>query len=266
VGNQDDPRPTVFERTIADLLLWRIEQAAKDAPTTVLLQGPMLPKLRGRIAYRSWKHKARIYAITYDPYWLKYLGFASATQATMEESLQVQPPFSLDAVSRGWLMTLDSQPVYIETITNMDGNPLHSTEQDAEHSNEKSLEPIIIKHFRDIVEQFINSSIPDDNTAQEAKMNTDITLSPFIDTIFATKEMRKAAEEFCQDLVYAMSRINIDKTDGAKVTAEAASAVGKKKMLLEKICQTLNEASSSKLDQGILLQSAPSWFMEIYKR
>jgi len=73
-GGKFDSRLSVFERTIADLLVLEMDPfvsngAARD--TVLLVQGPTLPKFRGRVFYRGFDPDApRILSVTFQPEWV----------------------------------------------------------------------------------------------------------------------------------------------------------------------------------------------------
>ncbi|RMD60963.1 hypothetical protein D6833_08875, partial [Candidatus Parcubacteria bacterium] len=71
-----------LERAIAEAQMWALYWAIEQAHQTVgqgnrvaiLLQGPLLPKLRGRIQYRMIDFdKIALYALTTDPLWVRKL-------------------------------------------------------------------------------------------------------------------------------------------------------------------------------------------------
>ncbi len=66
---------SAFERTVADAQTWALHEAIKRANTyqgdcVILLQGPLLPKLRGRLYYRLLDPvRTPIFVVTSNPTW-----------------------------------------------------------------------------------------------------------------------------------------------------------------------------------------------------
>jgi hypothetical protein len=73
----DEGYHRTVERSVSDLLTWAMwdaRKAAEDRRGAVLLQGPLLPKLRGRIYYQMMDFgNVPLYVLTQDPLWLARL-------------------------------------------------------------------------------------------------------------------------------------------------------------------------------------------------
>lgn len=105
-----------LERALSDVLLWtlyRALDATKEEPAVILLQGPLLPKLCGRIYYRMLDvRKIPLFIITSEPRWLATLtaamrstSSASGRSASGLEWAGPIPDLALDAPGRefvGW--------------------------------------------------------------------------------------------------------------------------------------------------------------------
>ena len=121
-------RAGVSERLIADALIWELSKIAfPDIETAILIQGPMLPKLRGRLLYRGVPKHIKIWGVTWQPEWFWRL---EASQQLLEniEILQskgiplispMYPPQGIDRASRSWVCKRAEKAVYhFELLTN----------------------------------------------------------------------------------------------------------------------------------------------------
>lgn len=135
-----DVKNAAFERLISDSIQWILsEQDLSIENTIVLLQGPLLPKLRGRLLYRGMSNKISIQAITYQTEWLKRFETVEHTSEyliscqnklreqtkTSNEKVKsfigkVFPPMHVDQSTRSWVAISSSNQTYhFETISNM---------------------------------------------------------------------------------------------------------------------------------------------------
>lgn len=69
-----DAQHGAFERAVADAQMWLIQEALRRASASsrsmLMLQGPLLPKLRGRLFYRFVDYtNTPLYVVTSDPRW-----------------------------------------------------------------------------------------------------------------------------------------------------------------------------------------------------
>jgi hypothetical protein len=120
-----------FERMLADALMWNIGDL--EFPPTdehvVLIQGPLIPKLRGRYLYRGIDPRIPIYSVTFHMEWFRRIEAAQTAIAKLPRSHQPQvgnvyPPKAVDRATRAWVCRLPrdqepAEPLHFEVIANM---------------------------------------------------------------------------------------------------------------------------------------------------
>ena len=119
-------KASAFERFVADCVLWLLaEQDFSAEKTIVLLQGPMLPKLRGRFLSRGLSERVSVYALTYQPEWFRRIEAAEQSYRGLKTANRcgvggVYPPKALDKGTRSWVYrSLECSPYHFEVITNV---------------------------------------------------------------------------------------------------------------------------------------------------
>ena len=112
-----------FERTISDVTLWALYstfgqgEMQGDRRNLVLLQGPFLPKLRGRFFYRRPANGIRLYVVTPDLQWSSRLIGSIAASSPSERSdgwyawSGPYPDLGLDYPGRSFVGWFDGRPV-----------------------------------------------------------------------------------------------------------------------------------------------------------
>lgn len=119
-------RAAAFEKLVADAVMWLLDEYGSSDEMVVLVQGPMLPKLRGRLLYRAIAQTTRVYAVTYQPEWLKRI---EAVDIAMDEPsgggnarpklTDVHPPMPVDAGTRGYMWyCAGRESVHFELVSN----------------------------------------------------------------------------------------------------------------------------------------------------
>lgn len=101
------PRASSAERLLADTVIWELAQLrfGQTSPHTVLLQGPLIPKLRGRLLYRGVAENSSIWSVTWAPEWTRRIAdFCGAEKYLQPDSgiSNVLPPEVLDRSTRAW--------------------------------------------------------------------------------------------------------------------------------------------------------------------
>jgi hypothetical protein len=120
-------KAVAFERLVSDAILWRLakEPFHQSEKTTILLQGPMLPKLRGRLMYRSIPEHITLCALTDQPDWFRRIEAAEQSYKALRESNisgfgAAYPPRALDRGTRSWVhRSPGGFPLHFEVVTNM---------------------------------------------------------------------------------------------------------------------------------------------------
>jgi hypothetical protein len=112
-GEQGRHRANAFERLVADSMLRMMVEAlgavTPDRRPVVLLQGPMLPKLRGRLYYRGLDPELPILCLTYQPEWLCRLPETAAVPGSRGQPIAglrwegPLPPLPIDRGSRSFV-------------------------------------------------------------------------------------------------------------------------------------------------------------------
>jgi hypothetical protein len=90
-GSADDREAhDQFERALAEVQMWALyaclERAKKaNGRSVILIEGPLLPKLRGRILYRMLDfERVSLYVVTSEPRWVRHLLKGSSLQGGAE--------------------------------------------------------------------------------------------------------------------------------------------------------------------------------------
>lgn len=95
---------SAFERLVADVLLWEMaEHEFGNERNILLLQGPLLHKLRGRLLYRGVSEKTALYSLTYNPRRFRAIEAAEQMEANLGEQgglSPVYPPKGIDRATR----------------------------------------------------------------------------------------------------------------------------------------------------------------------
>jgi hypothetical protein len=73
----DEKKAAVFERNLADIIINILYKIFKNNEKCVILQGPLFPKLVGRLGYRRFDREKIIAAITFQPEWLPQVAVKS---------------------------------------------------------------------------------------------------------------------------------------------------------------------------------------------
>ena len=109
-------RASASERLIADAIIWELGRITFDSnETIVLLQGPLLPKLRGRLLYRGVPENLSIWSLTWQPEWFRRLEASEQLLKNIEQAgcpSQVYPPKGIDRASRSWVFRPAEKIVY----------------------------------------------------------------------------------------------------------------------------------------------------------
>lgn len=66
----DEKKTAVFERNLADIITHTLYSIFDGGENCIILQGPLFPKLAGRLGYRHFDRKKVIAAITFQTEWL----------------------------------------------------------------------------------------------------------------------------------------------------------------------------------------------------
>ena len=130
-GTDEDAqhKAQAFERALSDILLWHLDRMPHvDDPSQriILVQGPMIPKLRGRLQYRMPDTRVLVCTLTYQRDWLRRLEMSSVDTDRVLAAVpreaemvigEIFPPKGVDTGSRTWLAMKDGQPYHVEAIT-----------------------------------------------------------------------------------------------------------------------------------------------------
>jgi len=115
-------RAAASERLIADAIVWELAKVTyNDSETAILIQGPMLPKLRGRLLYRGIPKHISVWAITWQPEW--FWRMEASEQLLLNISgtdiSPMYPPEGVDRASRSWVFKKAEKAVFhFELLTN----------------------------------------------------------------------------------------------------------------------------------------------------
>ncbi|REK29529.1 MAG: hypothetical protein DWQ45_22180 [Planctomycetota bacterium] len=122
-------RSGIFERTLSDAILWKlstsnlIRSSVAEQPI-VLCQGPLLPRLRGRMFYRCLMPEIVLLFITSDARWLQSLVSSSGggvTTSQQRASITWNgpiPPLQVDAGSRAFFARSGEYCHHVEVVAN----------------------------------------------------------------------------------------------------------------------------------------------------
>lgn len=116
-------RASAFERSLSDLIKWLVLHRLKITPgALVVIQGPILPKLRGRFYYRGIEH-IDLLGLTFQPKWLAQLELShtgSDGSVNDWELSAVYPPVQNDAGSRCWTAwRRNGSHLHFEAVANL---------------------------------------------------------------------------------------------------------------------------------------------------
>ena len=116
-------RANAFERSLSDLIKWLVLHRLAITPgVLVVIQGPMLPKLRGRFYYRGIEH-FDLLALTFQPKWLAQTELShtgSAGNFNDWTLSAVYPPVQNDSGSRCWTAwRQNGSHLHFEAIANL---------------------------------------------------------------------------------------------------------------------------------------------------
>lgn len=116
-------RASASERLTADAIIWELAQIDfSHGKTLLLLQGPMLPKLRGRLLYRGAPQDITIWTVTWQPEWFWRLEASEQLLRNIEGTAVISPmypPKGIDRASRCWVCRRAEKSVYhFEVLTN----------------------------------------------------------------------------------------------------------------------------------------------------
>lgn len=148
----DMERCVEFERAVADAILWQIEglrKANEGKRRLILIQGPMLPKLRGRFQYRMPSRECVICTVTYQREWLRRMAMSTEDlerlQSHQSEGAEIRlgsifPPTAVDTGARTWLAKFNAHPYQLECVT--------STQTGKESVWVKDMERDILEAFK----------------------------------------------------------------------------------------------------------------------
>lgn len=122
-------KAAAFERLLADTILWILagESFHESERAIVLLQGPLIPKLRGRLLYRGVSDRIAIYTATYQTEWFKRIEGAQNTFAYLARSTDdlpvvgaLYPPRGIDRGTRSWVCASSRHDAFhFEIVANM---------------------------------------------------------------------------------------------------------------------------------------------------
>ncbi len=118
-------RAAASERLAADAIVWELAQLDfSGVETLLLLQGPLLPKLRGRLLYRGVPKEVAIWILTWQPEWFWRLEASEQLLRNIEGKgttfiSPMYPPEGIDRASRCWVCRREEKSVYhFEVLTN----------------------------------------------------------------------------------------------------------------------------------------------------
>lgn len=133
---EGDKRTASFERAVADMILFRAEEAVRavlerhpDAPITLLIRGPLFPKLRGRLLMSGIADSLSVYLVTSEPKLLERMDLHANSAPVPLENLQrmeighgteMIPPAGIDKGTRCWIIRNADGVSHFELIANMD--------------------------------------------------------------------------------------------------------------------------------------------------
>lgn len=116
-----EKRAAASERLIADAIIWELSKIKfGNEKTSLLIQGPMLPKLRGRLLYRGIPPHIAIWAVTWQPEWFWRLEASQQMLRNIDYLpgdgqgivSAMYPPEGIDRASRSWVCKRAEKAVY----------------------------------------------------------------------------------------------------------------------------------------------------------
>lgn len=124
-------KAAAFERLVSDSIIWGLSKMdfQKEFINIILIQGPLLPKLRGRLLYRALSDNMVMYTVTYQPEWFNRLEAAQTTFSRLQKTIHdshispkispTYPPKGVDSSTRSWLaISSERKPYHFEVISN----------------------------------------------------------------------------------------------------------------------------------------------------
>lgn len=124
-------KAAAFERLVSDSIIWGLSKMdfSKEFINIILIQGPLLPKLRGRLLYRALSDNMVVYTVTYQPEWFNRLEAAKTTFSRLQKTMTniqtspkistAYPPKGVDSSTRSWLaISSERKPYHFEVISN----------------------------------------------------------------------------------------------------------------------------------------------------
>lgn len=128
--DENRTKAAAFERFVADIIMFLLTKInyIESTPTIILLQGPTLPKLRGRLLYRRISSDIPIICLTYQREWLDRLedrrripdiiSCQGQNGKNVGASVVPHAPTGLDASTRSWICMKNAVPYHAEVIAN----------------------------------------------------------------------------------------------------------------------------------------------------
>lgn len=126
-----ETRAGASERLIADAIIWELSKLSfSDTKTEIFIQGPMLPKVRGRLLYRGLPPHIQVWGITWQPEWFWRLEASNQLLRNIEIQVgdtemvspivsPMYPPEGIDRASRSWVCKSGRKSAYhFEMLTN----------------------------------------------------------------------------------------------------------------------------------------------------
>lgn len=124
-------KAAAFERLVSDSIIWGLSKIdfSKEFINIILIQGPLLPKLRGRLLYRALSDTIVMYTVTYQPEWFNRLEAAQTTFSRLQKTIPdshispiispTYPPKGIDSSTRSWIaISSERKPYHFEVISN----------------------------------------------------------------------------------------------------------------------------------------------------
>jgi hypothetical protein len=115
-------RAAASERLVADAIIWELAQLNfAQSDTLLLVQGPLLPKLRGRLLYRGLSENVTVWTLTWQPEWFWRLEAAEQLLLNIGKAAisPMYPPKGIDRASRCWVCRPAEKLVFhFEVLTN----------------------------------------------------------------------------------------------------------------------------------------------------
>lgn len=105
-GQHFHRRASAAEKLIGDAIIWALAEESLEpaASPLILIQGPIIPKLRGRLLYRGLDPKVRLFGLTYRIDWLQHIESCSRMIDGLGGNAlsEIYPPPGIDKATRTW--------------------------------------------------------------------------------------------------------------------------------------------------------------------